>query len=94
METGVTLFLEDNFKRSTNAGMENWNQNHPERYSNFYRYIKFQGCRKWPWTWSGRRKSQGHQPCRPGHLKWQKACINICKHIEVLKLCISKNANI
>ena len=34
------------------AIMENWNQDHPERYSNFYGlYIKFQGCGKWPWTW-------------------------------------------
>ena len=34
------------------AIMENWNQDHPERYSNFYGLcIKFQGCRKWPWTW-------------------------------------------
>ena len=29
------------------AGMENWNQDHPERYSNFCGlYIKFQGHRK------------------------------------------------
>ena len=41
------------------AIMENWNQDHPERYSNFYGlYIKFQGCGKWPWTWWGRQKGQ------------------------------------
>ena len=75
-------------------GMENWNQDLPERYSNFCGlYIKFRGHGKWPWTWWGRRKSQGHRPCRPGHGKWRKACINICKHIEVLKLCIVKSAN-
>ena len=73
METGVTLFLEDNFKRGLAlrgykkcantyvfaqkpvcrvSGMENWNQDHPERYSNFCRlYVKFQGHEKWPWTW-------------------------------------------
>ena len=29
--------------------MENWNQDHPERYSNFCGlYIKFQGCGLWP----------------------------------------------
>ena len=54
----------------------------PESYSNFCGlYIKFQGHRKWPWTWWGWRKRQGHWPCPPGHRKWQKACINICKHI-------------
>ena len=32
--------------------MENWNQDHPERYSNFQRkFVKFQGCGKWPWSW-------------------------------------------
>ena len=32
--------------------MENWNQDHPERYSNFHRkFVKFQGCGKWPWSW-------------------------------------------
>ena len=31
----------------SHAGMENWNQDHPERYSNFCGlYIKFQGVRK------------------------------------------------
>ena len=34
------------------SGMENWNLDHPERYSNFCRiYIKFQVYGKWPWTW-------------------------------------------
>ena len=56
-------------------------------------YIKFRGNGKWPWTWWGRQKSQGHRPCRPSHGKWRKACINICKPIEVLKLCIIKSAN-
>ena len=33
------------------TGMENWNQDHPERYSNFRGlYIKFQDHGKWPWT--------------------------------------------
>ena len=32
--------------------MENWNQDHPERYSNFHgKFVKFQGCGKWPWSW-------------------------------------------
>ena len=76
------------------AGMENWNQDHPERYSNFCGlYIKLHGCRLWPWTRLDRQKSKGHRPCRPSHGKWWKACINNCKHIEVLKLCIIKSAN-
>ena len=59
-------------------GMENWNQDHPERCSNFWGlYIKLQGCGKWPWTWWGRWKSQGHRTRRPGHGKWRKACIII-----------------
>ena len=41
----------------------NWNQDHPERYSNFHGiYIKFQWCEVWPWTCWGLRKSQGHWP--------------------------------
>ena len=43
--------------------MENWNQDHPDRYGNFYGlYIKFRMCGKWPWTWCGRQKCQGHRP--------------------------------
>ena len=71
------------------AGMENWNQDHPERYSNFCRlFTKFQGDGKWPWTWWGRRKRQGHWPSPPGHQKWRKACINICKHILKFSNCV------
>ena len=82
------------FHSHCNAGMENFNQDHPQRYSNFCGlYIKLQGCLEWPWTWWGRWKSQGHWPCHPSHGKWRKAFINICKYIEVLKLCIIKNAN-
>ena len=44
-------------------------------------------------SWWGRRKSQGWSAHQPGHEKRRKACINICKHIEVLKLCIIKSAN-
>ena len=45
------------------AGMNYWNQDHPERYSNFSGiYIKFQWCGMWPWTCWGRQKSQGHWP--------------------------------
>ena len=41
--------------------MENWNQDHPERYSNFHGlYEKFQGCGGWPWSWWGRWKRQDH----------------------------------
>ena len=58
LESGVTLFLEDNFRRGTGR-----------------------------WTRWGRRKNQGHRPSHSGHGKWRKACINICKHSEVLKLC-------
>ena len=69
--------------------MENWNQDHPERCSNFYGlYIKFQGCGKWPWTWWGQRKGQGHRPHRHSHGKWQKACINICKHKLKFSNCV------
>ena len=69
--------------------MENWNQDQDERYSKSYGlYIKFQGCRKWPWTWSSQRKSQGHRPNCPGHGNWQKACINICKHILKFSNCV------
>ena len=74
--------------------MENWNQDHPERYSNFHgKFVKIQCCGKWPWSWWGPRKRQDHWPRPPGHRKWRKACINISKHIEVLKLCISTSAN-
>ena len=69
--------------------MENWNQDHPERYSNLYGlYIEFQRCGNWPWTWWGRRKSQGHWPHPTGHGKWWKACINICKHILKFSNCV------
>ena len=69
--------------------MENWKQDHPERNSYFYRlYIKFQGCRKWPWTWWGRWKGQGHRPHHPDHGKWRKACINICEHILKFPSCV------
>ena len=71
------------------TGMENWYQDHPGRYSNFCRlYIKFQGHGKWPWTWWGRRKRQGNWPHLPGHRKWRKACINICKHILKFSNCV------
>ena len=40
------------YKLHIESIIENWNEDHSERYSNFYGlYIKFQGCRKWPWTW-------------------------------------------
>ena len=47
---------------------------------------KISGVRKvamGPWTWWGQQKSQGHRSRLPGHGKWRKACINICKHIEL-----------
>ena len=69
--------------------MENWNQDLPERYSKFRGlYIKFQGHGKWPWTWWGPRKRQGHWPHPPGHRKWRKACINTCKHILKFSNCV------
>ena len=60
------------------AIMENWNQDHPERHSNFYGlYIKFQGCGKWPWTWWGRQKGQVIGPNAPvmesGRPYWNSA---------------------
>ena len=39
----------------------------------------------------GKRRIIG--PAPPGHRTWRKACINISKHIEVLKLGIIKSAN-
>ena len=61
------------------TSMENWNRDLPERYSKFRGlYIKFQGHGKWPWTWWGPRKRQGHWPRPPGQWKWRKACINTC----------------
>ena len=50
--------------------------------------MKGQGCGKWPWTWWGRRKGQGHRPRHPGHGEWQKGCINICKHILMFSNCV------
>ena len=90
----LTSVIARSYRRYRRAIMENWNQDHPERYSNFHGlFVKFQFCGKWLWTWWGRRKRQDHWPRPPGHWKWRKACININKHIEVLKLCISTSAN-
>ena len=53
-ESKTTLAVYSQFKKeiSEEAGMENWNQDHPERYSNFCGiYIKFQVYGKWPLTW-------------------------------------------
>ena len=90
----IIIFFVDLGFINWRSRMENWNQDLPERYSKFCGlYIKFQGHGKWPWTWLGPRKRQDNWPRSPGHRKWRKACINISKHIEVLKLGISKNAN-
>ena len=76
-------------KRKQGARMENWNQDLPERYSKFCGlYIKFRDHGKWPWTWWGPWKRQGHWPHPPGHQKWRKACINTCKHILKFLNCV------
>ena len=66
--------------------MKNWNQDHPERYNNFYGlYIKFQGCE------SGREPGEGHCQCviGPPPQSWKVAKTMykyLQTHIEVLKL--------
>ena len=69
--------------------MENCNQDHPERYSNFCGlYIKFQGHGKWPRPGEVVGKGRVAGPAHPSHQKWRKACINICKHILKFSNCV------
>ena len=79
--------------------MENQNQDHPERYSNFCGlFIKFQPPRNVALDLLRSTEKSGSlaRPL-PGHRKWRKACINICKHILKFSNCVllrvSKNNN-
>ena len=68
--------------------MENWNQDHPERYSNFYGlYIKFLGAEVAVELARSMEKS-GSSVVSPGNGMWQKACIYICKHILKFSNCV------
>ena len=71
--------------------MENWNQDHPERYSNFcWLFIQFQGHGCGPGVLDLLRSTEKGSLALPLpiHQKWRKPCINICKHILKFLNCV------
>ena len=71
------------------TGMENWNQDHPERYNNFCGlFIKFQATECGP----GPARVIGPAPPRSSKVT-ESMYKYLQTHIEVLKLCILKSVS-